>query len=394
MVESAFCYNSCFCQRQTSFNAFSPPNIETYSLQIGELIFSRKKAPKTFSILFNEQRTLEKKVKFIPKTNEGILSAYPWLKTSAYVTKKPLKDTALSILHVENNSVNAEEKFTIVFSHSNFCDLGTVFPFLFDVSSMTKSDVISYDYSGYGCSTGSPSEEEMVSDLECVLEFCTNTLNINLKNIILFGNSVGSIPTISMGRMPRYSQCICGIILLSPFICLNSSSKLDKEKKKTRADSDFYDMQIGQVLPQALLIHGLQDRVTIHERMYGMSKIFRDVFIWYPRKGDHYNIPTLCRRKFYQKIKDFLDFLWYHKSEESLRSSLMTSKREKKKFVKIDTFKNYINYKGSLHESIFQEPSVRMYTEEEKKSQINDMSRNQRTLIQEEYDSILDLEKK
>ena len=44
---------------------------------------------------------------------------------------------------------------------------------------------MSYDYSGYGESDGSPSEKAIYEDIEEVAEFMTKTLQISQEKIIL-----------------------------------------------------------------------------------------------------------------------------------------------------------------------------------------------------------------
>jgi hypothetical protein len=45
--------------------------------------------------------------------------------------------------------------------------------------------VISYDYTGYGRSDGSASEEELYTDIEEVVDFMTNNLRLSLDRVVL-----------------------------------------------------------------------------------------------------------------------------------------------------------------------------------------------------------------
>lgn len=55
-----------------------------------------------------------------------------------------------------------------------------------DLSHNSKINVLTFDYSGYGESTGKPSEQNLVCDLEAIYKYA---LHIGYKpnNIILYG---------------------------------------------------------------------------------------------------------------------------------------------------------------------------------------------------------------
>lgn len=57
-------------------------------------------------------------------------------------------------------------KFTILFSHGNAVDLGQMSSFYLGLAARLGVNIFSYDYSGYGASTGSPSETNVYADIE------------------------------------------------------------------------------------------------------------------------------------------------------------------------------------------------------------------------------------
>ena len=59
---------------------------------------------------------------------------------------------------------------TILVSHANAEDLGIVLGFWTYMSDALQVDVFAYEYSGYGHSTGTPSEENMYSDARAALQ--------------------------------------------------------------------------------------------------------------------------------------------------------------------------------------------------------------------------------
>ena len=61
-------------------------------------------------------------------------------------------------------------RIQILVSHANAEDLGIVLGFWNYMSDMLQVDVFAYEYSGYGHSTGTPSEDNMYSDARAALQ--------------------------------------------------------------------------------------------------------------------------------------------------------------------------------------------------------------------------------
>lgn len=57
-------------------------------------------------------------------------------------------------------------RYTVLFSHGNAVDLGQMCSFYIGLGSRINCNVFSYDYSGYGVSTGKPSEKNLYADIE------------------------------------------------------------------------------------------------------------------------------------------------------------------------------------------------------------------------------------
>ena len=65
---------------------------------------------------------------------------HPWIKNECYsVSNKNNQNSNLIILRILNNFVKDEKKkFTILYSHENFVDLGIIYPFLVDMATQLK----------------------------------------------------------------------------------------------------------------------------------------------------------------------------------------------------------------------------------------------------------------
>lgn len=58
--------------------------------------------------------------------------------------------------------------------------------------------LISYDYAGYGMSTGKPSEKNLYADIDAAWHALRTRYGISPENVILYGQSIGTVPTVDL----------------------------------------------------------------------------------------------------------------------------------------------------------------------------------------------------
>lgn len=83
-------------------------------------------------------------------------------------------------------------KFTILFSHGNAVDLGQMSSFYLTLGARINCNIFSYDYSGYGVSSGTPSEKNIYADIDAAWHALRSHYGISPENIILYGQSIGT----------------------------------------------------------------------------------------------------------------------------------------------------------------------------------------------------------
>lgn len=105
-------------------------------------------------------------------------------------------------------------KYTILFSHGNAVDLGQMSSFYYGLGSRLECNIFTYDYSGYGASAGSPSEKDLYADIQAAWNALRIRYGISPSNIILYGQSIGTVPTVDLAS--RY-DC-AGVILHAPLM--------------------------------------------------------------------------------------------------------------------------------------------------------------------------------
>ncbi|XP_068647239.1 uncharacterized protein [Aristolochia californica] len=114
-------------------------------------------------------------------------------------------------------------RFTLLYSHGNAADLGQMQELFVELRTHLRVNIMSYDYSGYGASTGKPSELNTYYDIEAVYNCLKKEYGIRQEDVILYGQSVGSGPTLHLAsRLQRlravvlHSAILSGIRVLYP----------------------------------------------------------------------------------------------------------------------------------------------------------------------------------
>ncbi|KAF8376705.1 hypothetical protein HHK36_031622 [Tetracentron sinense] len=185
---------------------------------------------------------------------------------------------------------------TLLYSHGNAADLGQMFELFVELSlrplspkrrkrsrnnnfvlsrpssSATTTVVVAngdppfrkvtglavrFDYSGYGQSTGKPTECNTYADIDAVYKCLKEQYGLKDDQLILYGQSVGSGPTLDLAsRLPN----LRAVILHSPIL---SGLRVLYPVKRTYWFDIYKNIdKIGMVNCPVLVIHGTADEVV------------------------------------------------------------------------------------------------------------------------------------
>ncbi|XP_075719835.1 alpha/beta hydrolase domain-containing protein 17A [Rhinoderma darwinii] len=147
-------------------------------------------------------------------------------------------------------------RFTLLFSHGNAVDLGQMSSFYLGLGTRINCNIFSYDYSGYGASSGRPSEKNLYADIDAAWQALRTRYGICPENILLYGQSIGTVPTVDLAS--RY-EC-AAVILHSP---LTSGMRVAfPDTKKTYCFDAFPNIEkVSKITSPVLIIHGTEDEV-------------------------------------------------------------------------------------------------------------------------------------
>ncbi|KAK5964296.1 hypothetical protein GCK32_007444, partial [Trichostrongylus colubriformis] len=140
-------------------------------------------------------------------------------------------------------------------------------PKIYRANKVHKSDVYSYDYSGYGISSGHACESNVKADIRAVYEHMLNERGIQPDQIILIGYSIGCFASVDLAC--SIAQPPAGIILQSPptsvlRVLLWERACFSKPFQQRSCCADrfcTYDKIAGVRVP-VLVIHGEDDRTV------------------------------------------------------------------------------------------------------------------------------------
>ncbi|KAK4367637.1 hypothetical protein RND71_011429 [Anisodus tanguticus] len=175
-------------------------------------------------------------------------------KENVDVLKLPTKKgTEIVAVYIRNPAA----MLTVLYSHGNAADIGQMYDLFTELSHHLRVNLMGYDYSGYGRSTGKPSEQNTYADIEAAYRCLEETYGVKEEDVILYGQSVGSGPTLDLAS--RLSR-LRAVVLHSPIL---SGLRVMYPVKRTY----WFDMykNIDKILLvecPVLIIHGTADDVV------------------------------------------------------------------------------------------------------------------------------------
>ncbi|KAM7279420.1 hypothetical protein ACFE04_006554 [Oxalis oulophora] len=146
---------------------------------------------------------------------------------------------------------------TLLYSHGNAADLGQMYELFIELSIHLRVNLMGYDYSGYGQSTGKPSEHNTYADIEAAYKCLEESYGAKQEDIILYGQSVGSGPTLDLAaRLPQLRAVVLHSAILSGL-------RVMYPVKRTYWFDIYKNIdKIPLVNCPVLIIHGTSDEVV------------------------------------------------------------------------------------------------------------------------------------
>nr|CUU97710.1 hypothetical transcript [Hymenolepis microstoma] len=196
---------------------------------------------------------------------------------------------------------DCSDRLTILFSHGNAVDIGQMAGFLFSLSQRFEVNVLVYDYSGYGASTGQTLEANLYADAEAALSELVERFHCPLNRIVLYGQSIGTAPTVDLATR----HLVAGVVLHS---ALMSGLRVVCPGTTRRFCFDPFNSidKVENIQSPTLVIHGTDDHVIgVHHGKELFARLPNPLDPLWVEGGDHNNIElfheyTIRLEKFFQ----------------------------------------------------------------------------------------------
>ncbi|KAI4374598.1 hypothetical protein MLD38_012577 [Melastoma candidum] len=202
---------------------------------------------------------------------------------------------------------------TLLYSHGNATDIGQMYHLFLDLSLHLKLNLFGYDYSGYGQSTGKPSEHNTYADIEAAYKCLEETFGTKQEDIILYGQSVGSGPTVDLAsRLPRLKA----VVLHSPIL---SGLRVMYPVKRTYWFDIYKNIdKIPLVKCPVLVIHGTCDEVVDFSHGKQLWELCQEKYepLWL-KGGNHCNLELYP--EYIRHLKKFIALVERSSSRRSSR---------------------------------------------------------------------------
>lgn len=193
---------------------------------------------------------------------------------------------------------NPNAQYTILYSHGNAEDIGDTLP-LVEQFRTAGFAVFSYDYRGYGTSTGQPSEKGVYSDAHAAYDYLTQTLHVPPSSIISHGHSLGAAAAIYVAS----TRPVAGLIADAPFV---SAFRVLTRIRLLPWDEFNNSAHIRRVHCPVLVIQGKADEVIPWwhgQRIYQLANQPKRA-LWIDNAG-HNDTFQVAGKLYLQSMQDF-----------------------------------------------------------------------------------------
>lgn len=215
--------------------------------------------------------------------------------TADFVKLKTADGETIFALYLPNKNA----KYTLLVSHGNAEDIGTMLPFLRAMHDHGFS-VFCYDYHGYGLSSGKPSEHNAYLDINAAYAYLTKDLHVAPENIVVYGHSLGAAIALDLAVREPVRAAILQGAFTTAFRVLTRIPIIPFEK---------YDnlKKITQLKCPLLIIHGTADGIISFwhgQKLYAAAhepkKFYR------VENAGHNDVLMAAGEKYWKVFNDFL----------------------------------------------------------------------------------------
>lgn len=152
---------------------------------------------------------------------------------------------------------------TIMHSHGNAMDVGHLAGHYAELGRRTKCHVFGYDYTGYGVSSGRPSERDLYADAEAAWTALRSEWGMCVADVVLYGQSIGTVAAVHLAaRFAKGDAAVAAVVLQSPIASAVRVLFPEFRGRWLRGAFNNIDKVAGIDYCPVLVVHGKRDRLV------------------------------------------------------------------------------------------------------------------------------------
>jgi abhydrolase domain-containing protein 17 len=159
-------------------------------------------------------------------------------------------------------------KTTVIYSHGNGEDIGHSKHWLYALHKNLNVNVIGYDYEGYGLHSGSSSENACYRDIETIVSYLKNKFDIDTKDIVLYGRSLGTGPTVNIATKHKFK----GVVLEAPYKSIFDVVSENLAYSSVCLNPFRNESKIDRIQCPIVIFHGKKDMVIDYAHSKALQK--------------------------------------------------------------------------------------------------------------------------
>ncbi|MCL5260187.1 MAG: alpha/beta hydrolase [Gammaproteobacteria bacterium] len=197
---------------------------------------------------------------------------------------------------------NPNAKYTVIISHGNAEDIGYTIPFLRKFQEHGFA-VLSYDYPGYGHSSGRPNEVGCYAAVNAVYQYAINDLKIPPTRIISYGRSLGGAMALDLA----IHHPVAGVILESAF---TSAFRVATRIKIFPIDKFNNLRKIKSLKYPLLVIHGEHDNIIAFwhgQKLFAKAPLPKKSY--WVKNSNHNDVSFIAGDEYWRTLVGFTDTL-------------------------------------------------------------------------------------
>jgi fermentation-respiration switch protein FrsA (DUF1100 family) len=197
---------------------------------------------------------------------------------------------------------NPSAKFTLLYLHGNYQDLGSVGEYVPQFVSAGYA-VFALDYRRYGHSGGSPTESNTYADVAMAYNHVRNKLGVPAERIIIYGFSLGAAPGVEL----VLHQPVAGLVMQGAFV---SVYRVLTRVPIFPGDKFMNLAKVSKLRCPVFVIHGTADQTVPFwhgEALYDAVTARKEKL--FVEGGPHNGLSDYAGPRYWTELKKFTDSL-------------------------------------------------------------------------------------